>query len=82
MVETGWAMVVKGAAGPVVTDFQLCGIAWLATLRQGFRLGFTLTDRPLMLRTSQADRSQVIVASGIISALLAILLLMLAYQPW
>jgi hypothetical protein len=36
----------------------------------------------LMLRTSQADRTQVIVASGIVSAILAILLLMLAYQPW
>lgn len=48
---------------------------------EGSVLMLLLPIDPLMLRTSQADRSQVIVASGIISALLAILLLMLAYQP-
>jgi hypothetical protein len=36
-----------------------------------------------MYRTSHhADRSQIIVTSGIVSAVLAVVLLMLAYQPW
>jgi hypothetical protein len=53
-----------------------------ATLSAPSRLRITPLSLSLMQRSQPIERSQVILTSGIISAVLAVVLLLLAYTPW
>ncbi|HEX2616172.1 MAG TPA: hypothetical protein VHL57_01455, partial [Flavobacteriales bacterium] len=69
-----------GRAGGLDLDGKI-PYALMATLPKTFRLNVTINRNSIMQRTSTVDRSQLILTSGIISAVLSVALFVLAYLP-